>query len=651
MQRIDSKLLYGGASFSAAYALVVAVTAFLVAGLLVVRSSGSGKTPGGAMEARLPPSVQTRGIWSPQPHLAVYDARQNLRLAQHFGPVLLLKQGPYPLLTALRNLAPTLRGRNGDNAQMPSKLSDTVLLVNSAAEAKVLLERHGATYSSRGPSIAAGKYLSSNRRIVLLPYGAQWRSHHKALVQLLLRDKIQHKWRKALQHEALALITNITALCHTPSGSPQSLVTATRILDEVSRFTASSVLQIAYARRAKSSQDPVLEDLERVSRNIADAFAPSRYSWIERYPVLDRLPVWMSPWKSRLLLNHQFEAGVYTHLVDDVERRLDTGNEADDVGSAADDGAAVISVTECCAAELLAQVSSAKDGLDRKDIAYICATVFEAGAETTAMTINTFLLAAALHPDIVRRAQTELQEAIAHRAGDDTADGGSSHSPGFESMGQTPYVCAIVKECLRLTPTGSSGVAHTSSRTTGFDTITLAPQHQKQESQPCLIPAGATILPNIYGIHHDKSTYPDPWTFNPDRFLSHPCSALTHDHHAFGFGRRICPGLDLAANSLYISIAHLLAFFQFHLNTQYAHRLADRVRNTYADQRRQFYRLFPSLSTIPPSDMDTLTVTQLLLDAYTTHAITRAELASCITLSPRNDINTAQQTNPVKSRA
>lgn len=617
MERIDDRLLYGGA-----LAPLTAVAALGVISVLLLWALPRRSPEPLTTDARLPPCVQTNGLWSPQPQLAVYDARQNLRLAHHFGPVLLLKQGPYSLLTALQNLA--LFWRRQTRTEMPSKLSDTVILVNSAAQAKVLLERHGATYSSRGPSIAAGKYLSSNRRIVLLPYGAQWRSHHKALVQLLLKDKIQHKWRKALQHEALVLVTNLTALIETATAPD------TKLLDEMSRFTASSVLQIAYARRAESSRDPVLKDLDQVSRNIANAFAPSN-NLVELYPALDWLPTWLAPWKSKLLQHHTYEARVYGELVDDVERRLCAGL-GDDASKAAQlRNRSVIPVSDCCAAELLQLLNnddSDKGDLDRKDIAYICATVFEAGAETTAMTINTFLLAAALHPAVVGRAQTELDEAIQNVG-----------MPGFELMDRTPYVCAVIKECLRLTPTGSSGVAHTSSRTTGFDVVEL---QQAQGSSQCIVPAGATVLPNIYGIHHDPHVYSDPWAFNPDRFLStqHTSSgmsgSITHDHHAFGFGRRICPGLDLASNSLYIAISYLLWSFDFHLDSATAQQLATKVQHTYTEQRDEFHRLFPQVPPALSACMDSLSREQLLLDAYTNHVLTRAQLASCISLSLRS---------------
>ena len=34
------------------------------------------------------------------------------------------------------------------------------------------------------------------------------------------------------------------------------------------------------------------------------------------------------------------------------------------------------------------------------------------------------------------------------------------------------------------------------------------------------IPNGTIIIPNLASIHYDEKTYPDPYKFNPDRFIA-----------------------------------------------------------------------------------------------------------------------------------
>ena len=72
---------------------------------------------------------------------------------------------------------------------------------------------------------------------------------------------------------------------------------------------------------------------------------------------------------------------------------------------------------------------------------------------------------------------------------------------------------------------------------------------------------------------HDEETYPSPDEFKPERFLK-PAgpdgSELVIDPSVrdpaqivFGFGRRICPGRFMAYDSLWVTLASLLAVFDF----------------------------------------------------------------------------------------
>ena len=59
-------------------------------------------------------------------------------------------------------------------------------------------------------------------------------------------------------------------------------------------------------------------------------------------------------------------------------------------------------------------------------------------------------------------------------------------------------------------------------------------------------------------ITHDSKAYPEPDTFNPDRFMG-VGPALDPRTYAFGVGRRICPGRDFAEASIFTAVSMLLA--------------------------------------------------------------------------------------------
>ena len=54
------------------------------------------------------------------------------------------------------------------------------------------------------------------------------------------------------------------------------------------------------------------------------------------------------------------------------------------------------------------------------------------------------------------------------------------------------------------------------------------------------LPKGTIVIANVWQMLHDPETYPDPLSFNPDRFLAYPGHEPETDPRTmvFGFGRR-----------------------------------------------------------------------------------------------------------------
>jgi hypothetical protein len=175
------------------------------------------------------------------------------------------------------------------------------------------------------------------------------------------------------------------------------------------------------------------------------------------------------------------------------------------------------------------------EGLDDRGFLMVI-TEMELAARTTGpLSLCLFAVMAALHPDEMRRVQDEIDRVV-----------GSSRLPTFEDQSSLPYLQAFMTECQRLYPLVPLSFARATSR----DDIYMGFR----------IPADAIIVPNQWAINMDATTYKNPKSFQPQRWLDDPSLPVPG---MFGYGRRICPGRHLANTGLFIAMASLAWAFEF----------------------------------------------------------------------------------------
>lgn len=166
-----------------------------------------------------------------------------------------------------------------------------------------------------------------------------------------------------------------------------------------------------------------------------------------------------------------------------------------------------------------------------------------AGTETSASTIEWTITELVRNPDIMKRAQAELDSVV-----------GSDQLVQESDLENLPYLQAILKESFRLHPATPLTLPRES-----IQPFTLAGYN---------FPAKTLLLINQWAIHRDPATYDRPEEFNPERFVKHPEISVMGAHYQllpFGTGRRICPGLPLAMEVIAIVVAHLVHSFDWSL--------------------------------------------------------------------------------------
>jgi cytochrome P450 len=113
-------------------------------------------------------------------------------------------------------------------------------------------------------------------------------------------------------------------------------------------------------------------------------------------------------------------------------------------------------------------------------------------------------------------------------------------------VGEDAYLTATIQETLRIRPVLPN----------------VAPRLVAKpiEIGGWTYPAGCSLVPNSYLIHHDPEIYPEPDRFQPERFLDEQPG--TYTWIPFGGGRRRCLGASFAMLEMKIVLRKALAAFE-----------------------------------------------------------------------------------------
>ncbi|KAI5893942.1 cytochrome P450 [Schizophyllum commune H4-8] len=114
----------------------------------------------------------------------------------------------------------------------------------------------------------------------------------------------------------------------------------------------------------------------------------------------------------------------------------------------------------------------------------------------------------------------------------------------LEMVEKLPYLTAVIKEALRL----SHGIVSPMLRTVNSDGVVL---------DGIAVPRGTTVAVGNTFVHLNPEIFPNPHTFDPERWLKEDAAALEHYLVAFSKGQRSCTGINLAWCELYLILATL----------------------------------------------------------------------------------------------
>ncbi|KAL1751253.1 cytochrome P450 [Schizophyllum commune] len=303
---------------------------------------------------------------------------------------------------------------------------------------------------------------------------------------------------------------------------------------ELRLWAAQLTLGIAYGLDIQSRDDPHVTEAGELVRMVTETCIQGSYL-VNSIPTLKYVPEWMPGAGFKRVAR---EGRAVAH--DIVHRPFREVKESLSNGAPR---------TPSFAFDALA------NGADDIAIRDAAATMYNAGTDTTVVTLLNFTLAMLDNPKLQRRAQDELDGALGPLQ---TAEGMPGQMPTFAHEPQLPYITMLVRETLRYMPagpvvSGCRGVAHAYSGA------------EADIYKGYAIPSGSIVIPNVWSMMHNETIYPDSYSYKPERFSTPEGELDPHVRDpaniAFGFGRRICLGRHLAYNSIWIMIASILRVY------------------------------------------------------------------------------------------
>ncbi|THG98633.1 hypothetical protein EW026_g3595 [Hermanssonia centrifuga] len=490
-------------------------------------------------------------LWATATLLAIFAMKIALFLRRDIALKKIMPPGP-PGLPLLGNIL-----------QLPSSGQHIYFSDIKSTWAADLIDRRSGIYSNRPPFIMTSDILCGGLFVSFASYGPLWRKLRRA-AHVGFNVRASKSYQPIQEREASAFVSNLLKSPshwrdHTERSAMPFIDTFPYLLMHVNSSAASAILAVVYGWPSlDASGDPLVTRIKDFMDRVLTSSFPGAFL-VDIFPSMLYIPTWLASWKRRGLKWHQEDTEFFETFLVDAREKMHIGGDQ-----------------PTFAARMLE--SEKKGELTLKEVAWITGTMFGTGVNTGAAVLEVFFLAMLLFPDAMRRAQAQIDEVV-----------GRDRMPTFADQENLPYVTAMSKEVLRWNTISALGL-HAATEVlltlliSQFVCSYIA-LYQDDWYQGYFIPKGASavsltahradtniagtlIMLNLWGMNRDPTHYPDPGKFSPERFLNDegqlsPPIPDTHGqgHIAFGGGRRLCIGMNLVNQSLFIDIASILWAF------------------------------------------------------------------------------------------
>ncbi|PTD02296.1 Cytochrome P450 monooxygenase yanC [Fusarium culmorum] len=461
----------------------------------------------------------TLSLWALFGALVLYLLTVPGRRGKHLPP------GP-PTLPIIGNLhqMPTRKGylklaewakQYGDMYSFKIGSTTTIVLSNRRL-VKEILERRSVISAGRPAVYGLEK---------LQPDAPMYRISKKLLHQYFGEPAIDRSHLRIINAEATQLIRDLMV---DPDNFPH----------HAHRYANSFTMSTTYGIRTPSHDTPHLTAITKITAQATSLIAPGRLPPVDVFPFLKLVPErFLGNWVTLCTDLGKASDNLYMSILESVIERRKTKAPRD-------------TFADRC-------LDNKEYEFSLHELMYLTGAVLDAGTDTTSSVLITLIQMLCAYPDCLKRAHAEIDMVV-----------GDERTPVWDDFAKLPYINQLMKETQRIRPA------------TPISFPIKSPPFCFQMSPTYLTlryldrwevtTQGATIIANVTGLHSDPNKFKHPGEFHPDHYegmqklaqgYANTADENKRDHYAYGFGRRICAGMQIAERSLFTTFSKVLWAF------------------------------------------------------------------------------------------
>ncbi|KAF2163075.1 hypothetical protein M409DRAFT_26521 [Zasmidium cellare ATCC 36951] len=396
----------------------------------------------------------------------------------------------------------------------------TQYMVSSDVAVKAIFDKFAATSSNRPHWIVSREHICNNWNVLLLNANTpRWKQQRKVTWANVGSVPKADAALPFLHYETLKFMHDVV-------NDPAIHESGPALWNAIMRYTYSNFATQMFGLDVPGSTDPAIHYIHETG--VAQIFGTLPGSYIvDVLPFLDALPLFMKPWEKTGRARFRRDLEWSTEKLQRVQAMADRDAIQDSL------------LCKIIEDEKYLGFQTLEEG------AYFCLMLTVGAADTSQISTWSFIEAMLEYPEVQVKARQEIEKIVDDRI------------PEFADYDRIPYVRCLVKETWRWRPPVGLGHPHVTTADIQYNGMR--------------IPKGSHLHLNGYAIHQDPNRHPDPDRFWPERYAGDETSVMQsinasdvrdRDHFAFGAGRRICPGYNVAERSLAVAIMRILWAFE-----------------------------------------------------------------------------------------